>query len=130
MRNEIKGGRRLGFHKESQAAAFLSKNGIEIVCRNYSTRFGEIDIIGRDGTILFFAEVKFRSATYAGDAEEVVDYFKQEKICRCADIYRSRNGYTDDHPFRYDVIAMSRGGIRWYKNAFDHIFIRKRYYRS
>ena len=50
--------RRVGDMGESLAADWLKRQGFKILDRNYLTKFGEIDIVGKkDGKIVFF-EVK------------------------------------------------------------------------
>ena len=49
--------REIGNQGEIMAASFLEENGIQILERNYRNRFGEIDIVVRDGNILLFIEV-------------------------------------------------------------------------
>jgi putative endonuclease len=50
--------RQLGTQKETVAAAYLEKEGYEIVERNYYTRHGEIDIIAKEEEYIVFVEVK------------------------------------------------------------------------
>jgi putative endonuclease len=50
--------RRLGRRGEDIAALHLERRGFEIVARNVRTRHGEIDLIGFDGDVLAFVEVK------------------------------------------------------------------------
>ena len=52
--------RGIGNKGEAIAASFLENNGIIILERNYQNRFGEIDIIAREGNTLLFIEVKYR----------------------------------------------------------------------
>ncbi|HEX4466503.1 MAG TPA: YraN family protein [Solirubrobacteraceae bacterium] len=47
---------------ERLAAEHLERRGMKIVARNQRTRYGEIDLIARDGGTLIFVEVKTRSA--------------------------------------------------------------------
>ena len=42
---------------EAQAAAYLRKNGYELIAHSYHCRFGEIDLIARKGKTLCFVEV-------------------------------------------------------------------------
>lgn len=126
--NRNNNSRSLGFKREAQAAAFLQHNGAVILETNYSCRFGEIDIIAIHKGYLAFLEVKYRKSFDSGTPEAAVDFIKQKKICRAADCYRIANNYHNDTPFRYDVIAISDNYIRWYQNAFEHIFIKKKRY--
>ena len=51
-----------GADAEELAAAFLQQHGLTLVTRNYRCRFGEIDLIARDGDTLVFIEVRQRSS--------------------------------------------------------------------
>lgn len=50
--------REKGFYAESLACEYLQKNGYEIVERNFSSKYGEIDIIALKNKIIHFVEVK------------------------------------------------------------------------
>ena len=80
---------------EDITADYLCKNGFEIVARNYHSRYGEIDIIAKDGDCYVFCEVKYRSGRQAGNPLEAVDQRKQKKIFRCALYYTVQQDYTD-----------------------------------
>ena len=57
---------------EDAACAELSRQGFEIVERNWRVREGEVDVIARRGDLLVFAEVKSRTGTAFGAPEESV----------------------------------------------------------
>lgn len=113
--------RKTGSEKEAAAAEYLEQNNIRIVCRNFNSAKGEIDLIGYDGDTLVFFEVKYRSGSNFGYAAEAVDHKKQKVICRVSDYYRMINRVSDFSPCRFDVIAIDEDKISWYKNAFDYI---------
>ena len=50
----------IGDAAEKIAADFLSKRGLRLVESNYRCRFGEIDLVMRDGDSLVFVEVRRR----------------------------------------------------------------------
>jgi putative endonuclease len=52
--------RRLGARGEELAARHLEARGLEVVDRNYRTRYGELDVVARDARFLVFCEVKTR----------------------------------------------------------------------
>ena len=112
--------RKVGAEKESLSAAFLEKQGVIILERNYRNRSGEIDLIGREGEYLVFFEVKYRHNANMGHPEEAVGYAKQRQICRVADYYRYVRGHSSQMSVRYDVIAIEGEQMRWVKNAFPH----------
>ena len=51
---------RAGQYWEQQAEAFLLKQGLSLVARNFLTQLGEIDLIMRDESRLIFVEVRYR----------------------------------------------------------------------
>jgi len=69
-----------GFSAEARAATFLEEQGLAIVARNYRTRFGEIDLVARDGTTLVFVEVRSRTPGGFGDAASSITAAKQRRI--------------------------------------------------
>ena len=110
--------RKIGAEYEAMAAAYLKKNGLDILEQNFRCRQGEIDLVARDGKYLVFVEVKFREREGQGDAIEAVGKRKQEKIVRVALFYLVRRGFTLDTPCRFDVIGIDGTKIHWIRHAF------------
>jgi len=106
-----------GKRGEEKAAEFLRSQGYKILEENYRWRGGEIDIIARDGDYLVFVEVKARASLAFGTPEEAVTKAKRRKLVRTA------QKYLLEHPtqlgVRFDVVALSGGEARLYKNAFS-----------
>jgi len=57
--------RQLGDRGEQAATAYLEQCGYTIVTRNWRCRYGEIDLVARDGEQLVFVEVRTRRDRYA-----------------------------------------------------------------
>lgn len=112
--------RKVGTDQETLAANYLKRQGVRILERNFRSRRGEIDLIGRDQEYLVFIEVKYRSSAAQGYPEEAVSYSKQKNICRTANYYRCIRHVPMKTAIRYDVIAIEGEQIRWVKNAFPH----------
>ncbi len=112
--------RQIGTKEEALAAAFLEKQGYRIEEQNFRCRLGEIDIIARDGSVLVFVEVKFRSNEKYGNPAEAVNFRKQYKICRVADYYRMLHRVWDGQPCRFDIVAIQGNAIRLIQNAFSY----------
>lgn len=110
--------RTLGGEYERLAAEYLTKQGLEILDRNYRCRQGEIDLIARDGSYLVFVEVKYRSGSGMGDPAEAVGFYKQQHIRAAARYYLYQNRYGEDVPCRFDVVGILDGEIRWIRDAF------------
>lgn len=105
---------------EQMAAEYLLAAGYEIVCRNYRTRFGEIDIIAKNSRFLVFAEVKTRSEGALADPLEAVTPSKRRKIVKSAELYLQK--FPTRLQPRFDAIGIlfrgSRPDIRHIENAF------------
>jgi len=65
---------------EAAAARELERRGINIVARNARTRYGELDLIGRDARGLVFVEVKTRHRSSFVSAAEAVDARKLARL--------------------------------------------------
>ncbi|MBI3887924.1 YraN family protein [Candidatus Microgenomates bacterium] len=94
-----------GFFGEKLATEFLEKKGYEILKRNFSNKFGEIDIIARDKSVLVFVEVKTKRGEDFGTPEEMVGKGKLAKIRNMAAIFMGQSA-SWRIPCRIDVIAV------------------------
>jgi putative endonuclease len=95
----------LGEAGENLACAELQRRGYAILARRYRTRFGEIDIVARDGTTTVFVEVKSRLSDDFGGGVEAVTPWKQRRVTRMAIDYLARHG-LHDRPCRFDVVTV------------------------
>ena len=96
----------LGNSGEDLAVGELSRRGYAIVARGYRTRYGEIDVIGEDGGVLVFVEVRRKSGEGCGAAAESVTRDKQRRVARMAADYLARRGLYDKCAVRFDVVAI------------------------
>jgi putative endonuclease len=98
----------LGRDGEQLAAEHLSRLGYEIVERNYRTRWGELDIVARQGRTLAFCEVKARRAGgSAGGPFEAVGRDKQTRVRKMANSWLLAHR---DRPYA-DVIRFDAIGV-------------------
>lgn len=110
-----------GFHGQLTAENFFRDKGVGILCRNYRTRGGEIDLICREGNTIIFAEVKFRRGMGFGSPAESVGYAKQKKIICTAMHYIAANNLADTD-FRFDVIEVIEENGRVTVNQIENAF--------
>lgn len=96
--------RSLGVFGEDAAVRFLRKKGYWIVERNFSCRFGEIDIIARKAEFVVFVEVKLRKNSDFAAAREFVTAAKQRRIISTASLWMSMKR-CELQP-RFDVIEI------------------------
>ncbi|HEX6782639.1 MAG TPA: YraN family protein [Solirubrobacterales bacterium] len=102
--------RRTGEIAEDFVAQRLADTGWEIVERNARTRYGEIDIVARDGHTLVFVEVKgARAGTSFGPEKPIlaIGPRKQQQVRRLATAWMSERR---DQP-RYDEIRFDAVGV-------------------
>ena len=108
---------RAGADAEQLAADFLVAKGMHIVARNFRTRFGEIDLVARDGESLVFVEVRLRTNDYFGGAADSVDVPKRSRVVAAARSYLAQ--MHPEPPCRFDVVTLDGDSPRWIRAAFD-----------
>ncbi|HEX8873613.1 MAG TPA: YraN family protein [Nitrosospira sp.] len=90
-----------------------------LIERNYRCRFGEIDLIMRDGMVVVFVEVRMRASQTFGGAAGSITLSKQAKLMRTARRYLAALNTVP--PCRFDAVLLSGNGgrdIEWIRNAF------------
>ena len=111
----------IGAWGEDLAAAYLIKNGLTILQRNFRTRQGEVDLIATDKSTLVFVEVKTRTNEDYGFPEESVTDEKLDHLQNAAEEYLAEHLEVKD--WRVDVIAIqgkpneSEPQIEWFQDA-------------
>jgi putative endonuclease len=109
-----------GRQAEDLAANAVTKAGLKIIQRNFQSRFGEIDLICRQGKELIFVEVRYRSHTGYGSAASSVTVAKQKKISKAAQYFILNNPALSSLYMRFDVIGIdAENSIEWIKGAFQ-----------
>jgi len=112
----------VGISGENLACDELRRRGYAILERRYRTRFGEIDIVAREGKTIVFVEVKARDGREFGEAAEAVTGFKRRRMTQIALDYMTRHRLSN-RPCRFDVVSIhfeaGRPEIEVFQNAFD-----------
>jgi putative endonuclease len=117
-----------GRRGEEEAYFHLRRQGYVIVARNYRTprHRSELDLIGWDGEVLCFIEVKTRSARGLYPAESAVDFDKRRDLSKVARAFLRKTFLRknhDDPPCRFDIVSVylepgCAPDIVLFKNAF------------
>jgi putative endonuclease len=102
----------LGNAGEAAAACWLRGAGMVIVARGFRARFGEIDLIARDGPVVVFVEVKTRTHDAFGRPAEAVTARKRGRIARVASLFLAKAGW-EEHACRFDVVEVVPVGTRF-----------------
>ena len=96
----------LGKHGEDLACRELRRRGYAVLARRYRTRWGEIDIVARDGDTLVFIEVKTRRSTGFGGPVAAVNFRKQRRLINMARSYLLGLAGPEP-PCRFDVVGVT-----------------------
>ncbi len=96
----------LGRLGEDLACRELQRRGCAILARRFRTRFGEIDVIARDGPTLVFVEVKTRRTAAFGGPTAAVNPAKQRRLVNMARSYLMGLGGPAP-PCRFDVVGVT-----------------------
>lgn len=106
---------------EDKALAYLQRQGLKLVERNFRCKGGEIDLIltepASPGDILVFVEVRQRSNQRYGGAAASVTRSKQARLILAAQLFLQR--YRHPPACRFDVLAIEDGSVEWIKQAFE-----------
>jgi putative endonuclease len=113
----------VGTQAELAALAFLKRNGMRCIRRNFHSRLGEIDLVMQDEDCLVFVEVRYRSSERFTRASVTVDRRKQRKIIRAAALFLTRDSRYSRGAVRFDVVAIHKGEdhedeVEWIRDAF------------
>lgn len=107
----------LGKKGEKLVLAYLKKRRCKIIATNYTTPFGEADIVCADGDEIAFVEVKTRTSDAYGRPAEAVTKQKRERYVKIAKYYWAATGKEPNA--RFDVAEVwADGKIEYIENAF------------
>ncbi|EKD76551.1 MAG: hypothetical protein ACD_43C00064G0001 [uncultured bacterium] len=83
--------------------------GYIIVAQNWRTKYGELDIIARRGTTIYFFEVKSRSSGRYGLPAEAVNWKKQHNIINTAHKFLQLNKQFSSYRLQLGIISYVNG---------------------
>ncbi|MGN1133092.1 MAG: YraN family protein [Oscillospiraceae bacterium] len=114
--------REIGDIGEQAVAEALVNNGYKILCRNFTVRGGEIDIIAEKNDCIAFVEVKTRKHNPMVSGEEAITKAKKQHIITAAKAYLYKNNI--EKLCRFDVAVAEINNskithIKYYASAFD-----------
>lgn len=105
--------RAIGAWGETLAQEFLERHGYAIVTRNFFTRWGEIDIVARQGDAWIFVEVKLRTVhadhdgQWAGSAERAITHTKKQHWIKAVRAFCGAHEISPEHTaIRFEQISL------------------------
>ncbi len=120
----------LGKRSEEQALAFLLREGLELVTRNWKLpprphaggHGGELDLVMRDKDLLIIVEVRSSASNFAGGPAYSVGPAKRRQLGLLAQCLVKQLAWKP-RAIRFDLVTVSAqktassDAIRWYRNA-------------
>ena len=115
MKNFTSNSQKTGELGEEIACKFLVKHGFSILERNYTKKWGEIDIVAQKGEKRYFVEVKSKQVDNNFDFNRLSDKenrpednmhaFKMKRLRRIVETYliSKRLGYAD---WQFDLLVV------------------------
>ncbi len=120
---------RTGVFGERYTEGWLTRQGYDVVARNWRGAHGEVDLIARQGDLVAFVEVKTRDRGFLASPAEAIDPAKRGRIIQTAREYlaqaggnlqprfdaalvvtQTQEGMTSVHSFEYIAGAFDGGG--------------------
>jgi putative endonuclease len=98
----------LGGIGEDLACRELERRGYAILARRYRRRWGEVDIVARDGDTLVFVEVKARDGQTFGAGVDAITALKRRRMVLVAQDFLARHRLTE-RACRFDVVSIDVG---------------------
>lgn len=90
---------------ENLAAEYLAERGYRVLDRNWSTKWGELDIVAQKEGVMVYVEVKTKVGEGFGTPEDMVNSYKIRQVRQTAEVYRITHNLPEGQA-RIDVIAI------------------------
>lgn len=111
-----------GAQVEARARDYLIAQGLTPVAANANYRFGELDLVMRDGATLVFVEVRYRAGGSYGDGAASITSAKRRKLVQAASAFLASHRAFANGPCRFDVVDacgdVAAPQLRWLRDAF------------
>lgn len=108
---------------EQRACVELERAGLKLLVRNYTTRYGELDLVMREGDTVVFVEVRHRLRASYGNAATSITATKQAKLVQTAQLWLAAHPKHAQRACRFDVVTYDGPGesakMEWLRNAFE-----------
>ena len=113
----------IGARGEALAKRYLRCKGYAILDANWSSLYGELDIIAEKDGAMVFVEVKARRGADTESALAGITAVKRERMLKAVYQYLDQRELDWERPWRIDVIAVALDGgaakIAHVEDAFD-----------
>jgi putative endonuclease len=108
---------------EQRACDELERAGLKLLARNYTTRYGELDLVMRHADVVVFVEVRHRLRAEYGDAATSITAAKQMKLIQTAQLWLAAHPQYAQRACRFDVVSYDgpadSARMNWLQAAFE-----------
>lgn len=108
---------------EQRACRELERAGLKLLDRNYTTRYGELDLVMRHGETVVFVEVRHRVRASHGDAMASITGTKQTRLINTAQLWLAAHPQHAQRTCRFDVVSYDgpadTAQMHWLQSAFE-----------
>lgn len=87
----------IGRRAETVAAAYLQRQGCEVIAQNWRTRWCEIDVVAQRDGVVYFCEVKYRRTTTYGAGLDYITPAKLKQMRFAAESWVHAHGWQGDY---------------------------------
>lgn len=112
-----------GRKAENLARDHLQARGLRMLAANYRCRYGELDLVMRDGAFLVVVEVRSRRSERHGAPEASIGFRKAQRLARSARCFLREHPQFGGMMLRFDVVGILAAGerarVRWIPNALE-----------
>lgn len=113
MKNFTSDSQKIGKLGEDMACMFLMKHKFTILERNYTKKWGEIDIIAQKDKKIYFIEVKSKSvenldlvSCVTGRPEENMHPWKMKRLRRVVETYLISHRIGNEPHWQFDLLVV------------------------
>lgn len=107
--------REKGSFAENIASRYLVKKGYSILLKNWTCRWGELDLIAEKDGVLTFIEVKYRLTEKYGEIFESLTYAKKKHLYRTINIFLKQDStFKNYENWRFDLICIKKLSGKFY----------------
>lgn len=96
---------------EIRAREYFLSSGYSLVCNNFRTKTGEIDIIVKKDELLVFVEVKTMPNASPDMLSKVLNTEKQKRIIKTSKRFLQNHREYSNSYIRYDVVVLDMQGL-------------------
>lgn len=104
------------------ATKYLVEKGFTITYKNWTCRWGEIDVIAEKDNILTFVEVKCRTGPLNCHPSEAITYYKRKSLQRSINMFLAKHYITK--PWRVDVLCVTKNGKSLRVDCYEYVSLR------